>query len=419
MKHTVLSGVLLGLISVSLAATAMPPPLRKEVDKKEVDKKEVDKKEVDQRTKKATKTATRTKTATATVFSTQVRSHFRFWDLDKDGKLTVEEIHKAMVNPRIKGEAAAAVAALRCIERYAYTRYEKEMPPFTLQALTEYEAADADVRIEKFGARGDDFDAYFKEFKRKIEATPRKLFPQRMPRLEAVKQGYLGDCFFMSMVGAFVAMHPEKVRRMVKEEENNRYIVTFAGARGPITVPAPTDAEIALNSTAEQNGLWLTVIEKAYAKHENLKSPLKEREKSVTDRIAEGGYASAVIAMFTGHGLITVPSNSPKFLDSLKSAVDDRCMICTGLRPKKDVPQLYHPHVYAVIGYDQGTNRVTVFDCIGSDFTPKAKPGPRNGFEMKDGVFTMSLADFKAVFTGITYEDVKTAVVEEKKRKKS
>jgi hypothetical protein len=58
---------------------------------------------------------------------------------------------------------------------------------------------------------------------------------------------------------------------------------------------------------------------------------------------------------------------------------------------------------------------VRVFDPLGEDFTPKGKPGPANGFVKKAGVMTMSLADFKKVFTGISYEDPKTPAVAKKK----
>src|SRR5262245_17045163 len=76
------------------------------------------------------KTKAEAKEPAATPFSTVVRAQFKNWDLNGDGKLTPDEIHDAMARPTVKGEAAAAIATLRCIERYAFTRYEKEMPPF-------------------------------------------------------------------------------------------------------------------------------------------------------------------------------------------------------------------------------------------------------------------------------------------------
>jgi hypothetical protein len=92
------------------------------------------------------KTETAVKEPSPTPFSRVVRAHFKKWDLDSDGKLTTAEIHAAMIRPRIKGDEAAAVAVLRCVERYAYTRYEGEMPPFTLADLKRYEAAGPDGR---------------------------------------------------------------------------------------------------------------------------------------------------------------------------------------------------------------------------------------------------------------------------------
>ena len=46
-------------------------------------------------------------------FLATVRANFRQWDLNHDGVLTREEIEIDMQNPRIVGEAAAALAALK------------------------------------------------------------------------------------------------------------------------------------------------------------------------------------------------------------------------------------------------------------------------------------------------------------------
>ena len=183
-------------------------------------------------------------------------------------------------------------------------------------------------------------------------------------------------------------------------------------------VTAPTDAEIALNSTAERNGLWLTVLEKAYGLREIRVNSDGPRPPSPFEAVAEGGSgAYDAMAAFTGHAHLEVAADNPKFPSVLEQATKNRLLICTKLRPKKDVPAMYHPHVYSVLGYDANAKKVTVFDSIGDDFTPQGPPGPRNGFVMKDGVFSMSLGEFKEVFTGIGYEDPKTPAIDQIKKK--
>jgi hypothetical protein len=112
----------------------------------------------------------------ATPFSTVVRANFASWDLNEDGELTPDEIQDAMTRPRVKGDVAAAIATLRFVERYHYERLEKKMPPFTLEQLQRYEAAVAGKRKLKH-----EFDTYFLESKRKLEQTPRELFPEKLP----------------------------------------------------------------------------------------------------------------------------------------------------------------------------------------------------------------------------------------------
>jgi hypothetical protein len=137
--------------------------------------------------------------------------------------------------------------------------------------------------------------------------------------MTAIKQGDIGDCFFMSMLGALVHMHPEKVCQMI-EKDGKKYRVHFPGRPRPVQIGAPTDAEIALNTTARQNGLWLTVIEKAFAARTNRKLPMRKRERSPTDAI-DGGYASDSVAALTGHGYISVGPRNPRLQAELQAAV--------------------------------------------------------------------------------------------------
>jgi hypothetical protein len=347
------------------------------------------------------------------VFSAVVRANFEGWDANGDGQLTLDEIETAMITPRYKGDVGVAVATFRFVDRYHYAREDKKIPPFTLRKLQVYEAAAARKRELEH-----DYDKIFQEMKEKLARTPRELFPDKVPLLTAVKQGNVGDCWLMSMLGALVHMHPDKVCQMVKPGKGKHYLVQFDGVNRPVQILEPTDAEIALNTSAEKNGLWLTVIEKAFAVYTNRQQPTGARQLSPVD-ILSGGAAADAIAVLTGHGYRPVGPNHPKFEELLMAAVADRCLICTSLRPKVETEGLYHGHVYAVIGYDDKARGkpVTVFDPLGEDFTPEEgkKPGPVAGYKRKDGVMQVPLKEFKQVFSGLGCEDPKKTPDSKKK----
>ncbi len=82
---------------------------------------------------------------------------------------------------------------------------------------------------------------------------------------EAINQGLINDCYFLSSLGATAFTNPELIRDMIKDNQNGTFTVTFPGAKNePVTVKAPTEAERGIFNQPGQNGLWASVIEKAY-----------------------------------------------------------------------------------------------------------------------------------------------------------
>src|SRR5438270_10665505 len=102
-------------------------------------------------------------------FLALVRANFRQWDLNRDGVLTREEIELAMQNPRIVGEAAAALAALKI--GATKSNHLAETRAFT--------PADIDA-IERQLAERQKLDPNFIRFfagaLKKLEEQPRQLF---------------------------------------------------------------------------------------------------------------------------------------------------------------------------------------------------------------------------------------------------
>jgi len=80
-----------------------------------------------------------------------------------------------------------------------------------------------------------------------------------------VSQGQQGDCYFMASLAAVAHTSPDTIRKMVKENHDGTYTVTFPGAKDePITVQPITESERGLFAGAADHGEWAAVIEKAY-----------------------------------------------------------------------------------------------------------------------------------------------------------
>lgn len=82
---------------------------------------------------------------------------------------------------------------------------------------------------------------------------------------DGVKQGFIGDCYFEASLAAVANAHPEMIKDAIKANPDGTYTVTFPGDKdNPITVKAPTEAEQGLYNHASSQGLWASVMEKAY-----------------------------------------------------------------------------------------------------------------------------------------------------------
>src|SRR5262245_47737906 len=112
-------------------------------------------------------------TAKPSPFLEQVRANFAAWDLDHDGKLEPKEIELDLANPAIKGDAAAAMAALR-----RAIRANKSREAFTLAELESSVPyrADADPPMPKF-------EAMFASAQERIAKSGRELFKSGKPQL--------------------------------------------------------------------------------------------------------------------------------------------------------------------------------------------------------------------------------------------
>ncbi|WP_158817900.1 C2 family cysteine protease [Methylocapsa sp. S129] len=335
----------------------------------------------------------------AQAFLATVRSNFAAWDTSHKGRLTLAEIEADMQNPAIKGDAAAALAALMW-----GAKPSKAEPEPRSYALTDFDA------IEKTLLDGQKPDrsyiATFAEGRRKVAAERRELFADKEPHLDAIRQQKDSDCYFNSAVGAIAKERPQIIVKMIRENKDGSFTVTFPGHAAE-KIPAPTDAEIAAY-TDSSDGLWFNVLEKAYGEIRKI-NPKAVTDEPLDAAALHGGSTSEIMTLLTGHNtrniLFPIKTGHPadnKLFNQIRTevsaALDAHMAVTTGKVA----------HAYAVVAYDGATDMFTLhnpYDRGGQEKMPDGDGAARD----EKGFFTMTTAKFVENFNNVVIEEMTTA----------
>jgi hypothetical protein len=316
------------------------------------------------------------------------RSRFKAWDRDGDGYISRAEANALLLDPRLTGDEAAAVAALHKtvedLQKLSNDELGPENDGLTLADLNAY-------------ARGDkrETDAYFGAGRAKIAGQSRVLFPNGAPTLAALRQGSLGDCYFLAALGSVIARDPMAVVRMITENKQGKrvtgYTVAFPG-RGTVTIAPPTDAEVARYSSSGRDGLWLPVLEKAYGQVRGASAGTDRQAE-----VGEGDQLSEGIRTFTGHkgdhDLLLLTGLKTTGEKLTRAFAEGR--IVTAAVMSENRLKLPKGHAYSVIGWNARTQVVTIRNPWGSN--PKGAPGEATG------VFSLPLKEFDEIFSEVQY----------------
>jgi hypothetical protein len=226
--------------------------------------------------------------------------------------------------------------------------------------------------------------------KAKIGNESRVLFPPGAPRLDGIKQGKTGDCYFISVVGALANSRPDDIVKMIRELPDGSYIVKFPAAP-PEPVAAPTDAEIAAFSDAGSGGFWLHVLEKAFT--QLVTRSLHQRMVEPMDFVVyHGGSPAKVMRLLTGHEVIRVhlhKGSHPHLREAILSA----------LRENRLVGASVPGHALAIVNCNPENDTVEIWNPWGSDVYYN-----KVGEFMHDGIFDMNFSRFMQIFSSVCIE---------------
>ena len=341
----------------------------------------------------------------------QMLNVFQRVDGDNDGFLSKSELNTALHSSAYTGKEAAAVATMyqkvEDLEEYADDEFGDENDGITRQDIETY----VDQAAASPDQTTDGINNLYQSSESKISGSANTLFPAGVNGISVsnVRQGQIGDCSFLAAVGS-LANTPagrQKIQNMITDNGNGTYSVTFPG-RAAVTVNAPTQAEMGLY-TSGQNGLWLPVLEKAFAQvnhNENGSS----NENPYQD--INGVAMERAVSVLTGHS-----ANEDDLVftsyDTMRSRIGDALtngrLVTASIRANMPLttPErsngLPMDHAYTVLAYNATTDQITLRNPWGHGEPRNAAGQVADGND--DGTFTMSLSDFNSYFNVLCYEE--------------
>jgi hypothetical protein len=345
---------------------------------------------------------------------------FGSWDSNHDGSLTLAELDTAVASPDVKGEAAAAAAALDRAARnkkHPVDAFTRDNIPRLADTLKITEGRDTEESPDQPPRGPNNLERYYASALRKINASPRSLFVGE-PRLDRFSQGHLGTCFCLAPLTALAYSDPAAVITLFKPSpDGSRITVTF-GRDNSVEIPPLTDGEIALGTDTGGNGLWAATYEKAVGRLRlDSKPPVYPSTPYAT--ATRGGSAGTMLSVLTGRsikrfsckpwiGAESPPPESERLLGELRTllrtASREKRLMTAGTSTKTvKVPSLAANHAYAVLGYDEQTDLVTVRDPHGQNFTPAGSPNLINGYVVRRGIFQIPVPEIVRLMSGFAF----------------
>lgn len=239
-----------------------------------------------------------------------------------------------------------------------------------------------------------------------------ELFPKGLEsiRPDHIEQGELGDCYFLAAVAslAHTPQGKQQIFNMIQSLPDQRYQVTFPG-KEPIVIDAPTTGEMSMYGNSGQDGLWLSVLEKAYAQQTNQDAWLKKGNPY--EKIGSGALLKTGVSAVTGKStqtdiLVVTPMDTLRL--KLEIALPLQKVVTAGInnnpfgdgRTGNGLPV---GHAYSILGYDRSSDTITVRNPWGSTEVLNEQGQTRDG--RNDGTFEMPLEEFSKTFHMVTFSN--------------
>ena len=190
-----------------------------------------------------------------------------------------------------------------------------------------------------------------------------------------VAQGRLGDCYFVAALAALADRHPEAIRRMIKDNGDGTYTVTFSEGTVVVDAAVPMDnGRIQYagkgDETEDSTEIWSALVEKAWAK---LKGGYEQIRGSKVDM--QSGDAMEAITGKRSKTIRTSSIGDDELLTALAEAEEKQLPMTMGSRTEKSFDEkeleamheegVHCNHAYSVIEVDREGRKVRLYNPHG------------------------------------------------------
>lgn len=281
-----------------------------------------------------------------------------------------------------------------------------------------------------------------------------------------IHQGAVGDCYFLSTLGALINQRGAAAVLAMINNNNNDYSVNYTNIHSQesaVQVGILNDLEVATGAYDGSNGNWLTILEQAYGNvlMSNEYSFVYFGQNVPTEGIYSlptffDGMVSSVLPIgqyypafkfLTGHevyefstdynnkgdtkfknvyasdqsGYVNFSTKKVAPADMIniiiQSLADKRVIVLGTPLDTKEVavgssesgavllpPNIVGTHAYAVLGHENG--KLTLRNPWGTNYSATGIEGLQNGYNMTDGVFQVPDDQVFKIFTQVDIEQI-------------
>ena len=337
-------------------------------------------------------------------------------DTDKDGFVSGKEIDNAMASSEFHGKDALLLDVLKKHKGDLESLSNDEWGPETngvsradMAAFEELRKSDSASElatgVDKTLTRAE--EALDRARCREPFADPAN--PVASIKPESIVQGRIQDSCFLAALGSLAKNNPQAVASMIHDNGDRTYTVTFPGdPDNPVTVAAPTDAELARYAGGTQLGTWPAILEKAYG--------AKRGDNTVLQDGADVDASLKPMRLLNTGGVDTdfiAMTDSDELNSKMTQAFQDKVPVTAraakgwsglGLGDTRTDDGVPRGQDYAVVGYDAKSQTVTLYNPRGFGEPMNSDGTAKDG--KNDGTFTMTLAEFQRNFSEVSYGQV-------------
>ncbi len=373
-------------------------------------------------------------------------------DSNHDGVLQLHEVDAAVIDPSLQGELSAGIAILKAGFAYIRDLHRKwwfiRKTGITRADLTVFEKL---LSAERTSAPTKEahrellhLTEVVSQRAREAASVPKRLFkneysPLSSVKPEAIKQGIVGDCYFLAAMGSVAATNPQILARSITRLSADSFQVSFAGApQERYIVQVPTVMELSLYAQITQYGVWPGVLEKAYGQY--LIAHGFRQTLVPTDATSSAEKVYEAFDLLTGQmgrwQLISL-STDEELERLIRAACRERRAMAATSNPAprgdkdRTIDGIPAQHAYSILDWDSNKKRLTVRNPWGvaehgvferahyiADRVPfnnkASKKGKKNVLRRNtvknrlnddEGVFAMNLSQMRRNFLAIYFED--------------